>query len=75
MVLTKQTVRQYFCLERKIMVTWSQFRKAMNALSIPQRIKYLEIGSRIVKVVIPLHPHVNIIQDLISGERPLFTDF
>lgn len=67
--------RQHFCLERKIMVTWSQFGKAMNSLSFPRRIKYLEIGSRIVKVVIPLHTHVNIIQGLISGERPLFTDF
>lgn len=57
------------------MVTWNHFRKAMNALSIPGRIKYLEIRPRIVKLVIPLRPHVNIIQDLISGERPLFTDF
>lgn len=57
------------------MVTWSQFGKAMNSLSFPRRIKYSEIGSRIVKVVIPLHTHVNIIQGLISGERPLFTDF
>lgn len=54
---------------------YSQFRKAMNALPITQQIKYLEIGSRIVKVVIPIHPHVNIIHNRISGERTLFTDF
>lgn len=74
-VLTKLTFRQYICLERKIIVTWNQFRKAMNVLSIPRQIKYFKIGSRIVKVVIPLHPHVNIIQDLISDEHPLFTGF
>lgn len=46
----------------------------MNVLTIPWWIKYLELGSQIDEVVIHLYPHVGIIQDLISGEQPLFTD-